>query len=412
MNTLPFFLAQRILMARSSEKGFFRMTKICFISIFIGSFALAIVTAIMHGFEVAIIEKMQSIHSDITIDGNGKEIDYELLQRVITTEFPDIIACSPTTTRHALINTDTTEKSTPAVIMLNAIDPQADNLTRSLLQKITISLPHQSLSNLIVDNTIIIGKDIAATHKLSVGDTIELLFIRSEEKIDKKKVTFDSVTAIIGGIFNTGIDEFDSNAIYCSFELLDTMFPGIGIEQISIAMKDGINEKQLIDMLHERTKLLTYSWKELYPSLIAAQKLEKYVSFFVIALILLVANMNIIALLYMHITQKRYTIALLKALGMTNCNISSIFFIIGTFLSISASLSGLITALFASYCIKQFPFIPLPDSYYVTHLPIAMSYNIIGAVFFIVIVFSFLATLFSAQQIRSINISDTLRLEG
>ena len=73
----------------------------------------------------------------------------------------------------------------------------------------------------------------------------------------------------------------------------------------------------VIQKLRHRLGLDVYSWKDLYPSLVASLKLEKYVSFFILALILLVASMNIISLLFMQITQKRPTIALLQAMGMS-----------------------------------------------------------------------------------------------
>jgi lipoprotein-releasing system permease protein len=216
----------------------------------------------------------------------------------------------------------------------------------------------------------------------------------------------------VSGIFDTGIDEFDNGVAYCSLSFLEKLFPNITIEHINIALKTGTNEEAIIERLHNRTGLDVYSWKSLYPALVATLKLEKYVSFFIIALILLVASMNIISLLFMQITQKRPDIALLKAIGMTDNAISSIFFIMGMTISCVASACGLAAALVASWALERYPFITLPDTYYVTQLPVAMTWQIICVVFCVVIIFSFLATWIPTKRIRLINISQVLRFEG
>lgn len=411
MNKLPFFLAQRILLANAYQKGISTMTIICFAGIFIGSFSLAVVTAIMHGFEVAIEEKMQGIHAHLTIDGQGQAINLKALSPVLINEFTEIISFSPHATRHALIRLPDESDTTPFVVILNAINPKTELTTSTLFDKIIIPGNKKQFPLLLNDNKIIIGKQLAIRNDITIGDTIELLFIR-EEKINNRKVTFDAQPVTVGGIFNTGIDEFDAGVIYCSFDLLEKMFPNTTIQQVTLKLQPQTNEQQLIDKLRKRIGLSVYSWKELYPSLIAAQKLEKYVSFFIIALILLVASMNIISLLYMQITQKRHDIALLKAIGMSDTTISHIFLIIGMTISISASSLGLLGSLIASYLIKRFPFITLPDTYYVTHVPIAMNWHILCAVFCVVLIFSLCATFFAIQQIRSINISRVLRFEG
>ena len=411
MNTTSFFLAQRILLAHVYKKSISTMTIICFAGIFIGSFSLALITAIMNGFEVAIYEKMQSIHSSIIIQSYGNNIDRDVLHAVLTKEFPEVAASSPMATQHILLRTNDSTEETPLVAMIKGIDPITEQLTSSLAKKIIKTLPSREFSQLFNDNHIIIGKQLARNNQITIGDQVELLFIR-DEKMRGKKITFDTQPAVVSGIFDTGIDEFDSGVIYCSLSFLEELYPNLLIEQINVALAPGCNEKTTIQKLQHRLGLDVYSWKDLYPSLVASLKLEKYVSFFILALILLVASMNIISLLFMQITQKRPDIAILKAMGMSDNAIRAIFLIIGMEISCVASCTGLITALCASWILQKYPFITLPDTYYVTHLPVAMSGEIIGAVFCVVIIFSLFATWLATQRIPSINISRVLRFEG
>lgn len=412
MNITPFFLAQRILFSHVYQKSISTMTFVCFAGIFIGSFSLALISAIMNGFEVAIHEKMQGIHSHIIIQSYKNEIDLEVLGTILKKEFPEIVAFSPTASHHVLLRVDSSSDDAPAVAMIKGIDPYTEQLTSSLSKKIIKTLPTiTSYPQLFDNNCIIIGKQLAQNNHISVGDQLELLFIR-DDYIRGRKITFDSQQATISGIFDTGIDEFDNGIVYCSLSFLEKLYPNIIIEQINVALAPHTDENIVIPKLRDRLGIDVYSWKDLYPSLVASLKLEKYVSFFILALILLVASMNIISLLFMQITQKRPIIALLKAMGMTDNSISTIFFTVGMMISCIASLTGIFAAWCASFILKKYPFITLPDTYYVTHLPVAMNWYIMCAVFSVVILLSVCAILIPLQRIRSINVSRVLRFEG
>src|SRR5579863_4547450 len=411
MNMTAFFLAQRILFTHIYQKSISTMTIICFIGIFIGSFSLALVTAIMNGFEVVIHEKMQGIHSNLIIQSYKNDININVLTKVLHKEFPEITAFSPMATHHILLRTKSESDDIPTVAMIKGIDPKTEINTSSLSQKIINPSSSIQFDQLFNNNQIIIGKQLARNNTIAIGDQIELLFMR-DGHVHGKKIIVDSQPAVVSGIFDTGIDEFDNGVVYCSLSFLEKLFPNIAIEQINVTLSPNANEQAIIKKLRKRLMLDVYSWKDLYPSLVATLKLEKYVSFFILALILLVASMNIISLLFMQITQKRPDIAVLKGMGMSHNAISTIFFIIGMTISCVASFFGLITAIIASLLLQRYPFITLPDSYYVTQLPVAMNGEIVCAVFCVVIIFSLFATWLPIQRIRAINISHVLRFEG
>lgn len=407
-----FFLAQRILLNNVYQKNISTMSFICFIGIFIGSFSLALVTAIMNGFEVSIHEKMQGIHAQIIIQSYRNGINTNVLAPILQKEFPEIRSFSPMATHHILVRSNSkSEEETPTIAIIKGIKPEEEKNTSTLSQKMINTLDNKPFTELFTGDHIIIGKKLAQYNNITTGDEIELLFIR-DGHIHGKKVIFDAHPAIVTGIFDTGIDEFDNGVVYCSLDFLETLYPNVDVDQINITIAPHVDEKKLIQKLRKRLGLDVYSWKDLYPSLVATLKLEKYVSFFILALILLVASMNIISLLFMQITQKRPDIAILKAMGMSHKAISTIFFIIGMTISCIASGCGLVTALLASWFLEKYPFITLPDTYYVTQLPIAMNGEIICAVFCVVILFTLFATWLPIQRIATINVSRVLRFEG
>ncbi len=113
----------------------------------------------------------------------------------------------------------------------------------------------------------------------------------------------------------------------------------------------------------------------------------------------------------MHIQQKRPDIAILKALGMHSSTISTIFLLMGIMISSIASFAGLACAWIASWFLERYPFIKLPDVYYVTHLPVRMEWQIVVTVFIVVLLLSIAATWFPARKTRLINIANVLRFE-
>ena len=222
----------------------------------------------------------------------------------------------------------------------------------------------------------------------------------------------ESTDAFISGIFNTGIDEFDSGLILCSLNFLQNIFPESDVTQLNIKLKPGVNEQSVVQKLTDHLKLEAYSWKDLYPALVSALILEKYVMFFILALITLVASMSILSLLYMQITQKRADIAILHAIGTPHTTITAIFMTIGLIITSSASVVGIALAYIASFLLERFPFISLPDAYYVTYIPAKMEWYIPLIVFAVVMAISFIAIWIPIKKIKTINVADVLRFEG
>ena len=92
MNSVTYLLASRYLSNSTQQQTIWRMMLISFISIFIGSFSLTLVTAIMNGFEHTVHQKMQNIHPAATIY-TPMPIAVDAVQRVIKNEFPETTNC-------------------------------------------------------------------------------------------------------------------------------------------------------------------------------------------------------------------------------------------------------------------------------------------------------------------------------
>lgn len=387
------------------------MIIICFVGILIGSFALALVTAIMNGFEKATHEKIQGVHAQLIMRAHNQTLDNDAISKVLSDEFPAIASFSPTSLGQAIIQSEGSD-DVSNIIMLKAIDPEKESDTTNFSTTLVAAIHNQAtLKTLIKNNDIVLGKAMADQLSIAVGDMITILYTPDQES-RSRRITLLEKQARVVGFFATGIEEFDSALALCSFDFFDTLFPDHGVTQFNLKLANTASEEDTIKQLQQRFHLSVISWKELYPALVAALKLEKYAMFIILALITLVASMNMISLLFMQIIKKRGDIAILKAFGASDPSITHIFVIMGFLLSISATTIGLLAAMIVSWLITRFSLISLPDAYYVTHLPAVLDWHIVMLIFIVVIGISMITTWIPARGTRTIAITQVLRFDS
>jgi len=411
MNNLSLILAWRYLIGSSKEKSISAMLVVCFAGILIGSFALALVASVMNGFEKVTHEKMQGIHSQIMIHADGQLIDTQKIGKILNNEFPEIVAFSPSDMQQAIIQNKETEEI-HSVVAIKGIDPIGEPTISTLEKKIISSSgSSKKLSAILGDNRVLIGETLAEIIAVGPGEPISL-FVNANSSMRGAKIKLKRKEALVGGIFKIGIDEFDSGFIFCSLPFLKKLFPESDTTQIGLRLKPGTAEQATISALHERLGITVQSWKDLYPALVSALKLEKYAMFFILALITLVASMNIISLMFMQIIRKRADIAILKAMGMADTAISRTFLFIGMGVAALGCFFGLVCAFIVGWILEHYPFITLPDAYYVSHLPSRMTIPIFITVFVVVMTLSFISTWLTTRRTKNINVSHVLRFEG
>jgi lipoprotein-releasing system permease protein len=404
-----FLISLRYLQAANQNSTIRTMIKICFFGIFIGSFSLALIVSIMKGFEQATYEKMQSIYPAIIIDADDQELDYESLQKILQDPVYKISHFAPQQTMQALCNSIESDQM-PQVICIKGIDPILEKKVTPLEKMLLPKNQTHYLEKLIFENQVIIGKQLAHSLQASTGSQLNIIYTSNEDL--RRKSDFEQKKVIVAGIFDTGIDEFDSNFIYCANSFFDAIFPDHGITQIYATPDRTCNEDLVIAKLAKRLQISVYSWKKLYSSLVSALELEKYAMFLILLLIILIASSNIISLVFMQITQKRKDIALLMTLGLSARKVKNIFLAVSMAISSIACVSGLFFAYLTGLFLQNYRWIKLPDNiYYTAHLPIIMDAHLFLFIFFVVLSISFFASLIPVSKIKMKNIATILRHE-
>lgn len=412
-NSFTLFLAKRLIFSKNNNFSIKISLWICISAIAIGSFALTLIFAIMQGFQTVTETRLQSIHPQIILQApKGQDLNFAKLKTYLSQNSQNLLlsqiqAITPYILSYGVLHNPDLDDQVEFcnVSLIKSIDPK----TELLVSQIATKLENQmTLAQTLDADQIIIGVNLAKNLGLTIGRPAQI-FVPNNTNAKTKAINFQKINVIIGNIIKTGISEFDDSLIITSLDFAYQHFPDTGISEIGIKLKPQAHESELLSFLKSKLKLNIFSWTELYTPLIAALKLEKHVALTVAMLVILMALMMLVALLFMLITKHSQTITILTILGLTGNKIRHLFLAISLMITGWACLIGLSCAAGVGLLLQNYPFITLPDAYYLTTLPIQLSWNIFIFVFITTIISALLAAQIPLQLISKINLATLLK---
>ncbi len=223
----------------------------------------------------------------------------------------------------------------------------------------------------------VIGKTLAEKLGASVGSDIRLL-------VAPKDVTTALMPPLRGyvvtGIFETGFYEFDATLIYVPLAAAQRDLKwGDLVTGIEVRLVDAFEAHRVSVELQEALKathsdLFPSSWMHAQGNLYAWIWLQKWASFVVLSLIVVVAGFNVISILTMAVNERRREIGILKAMGAVPKSIAQIFSREGLVIGAGGVLLG--NVLGGGLCWIQKVYAPISlsgDVYFINALPITLN---------------------------------------
>lgn len=401
------FIARRFLQAITHEKTIAAMLTICGTSITISTCALALIMAIMNGFQYATTRSLQGIHSDITMQAPaGRAIDFKKINATLHKEFPHLVEhATPIAYHHAILQTKAVQDISH-VVVIQGIDPVHDAQTRSLMQM--LNKKNSASSQLTIpENSLVVGNVLAQELNIKPTETITLLF--SNDHNGDGDLSFEKTKSAVSNLFTSGIDEFDHGVVFCTLTTFKKLFPDTGIAHIGIKLKPGVDAAQAIAELKERFKLEMFSWQELYPALLDALKLERWAMFLILILVACIASITTIALLMMYMFHQKTTFALFTAMGMRTVQLRVIVTLVGVAITFIATMLGIVLATGISFILEQYKLIALPDIYYIGHVPAHMDLTTVILVICLMNGVSLITSWLTTGLIKKMNLAKLLK---
>jgi len=156
-------------------------------------------------------------------------------------------------------------------------------------------------------------------------------------------------------------------------------------------------QKQLQQQLGNNYKVLTRF--EQNQSLYTVMRVEKWVIFAILALILAVASFNMIGALTMLVMEKQKDIQVLKAMGSSKSLIQKIFLTEGVMLALFGTVIGFLIAGLLCWAQVKYHLVPLQGgTFVIDYYPIKMQWSDFGLVLVTVTIVALLASWFPARK--------------
>jgi len=221
---------------------------------------------------------------------------------------------------------------------------------------------------------------------------------------------------IVRGIFELGIYEFDDAIAFIDLAVAQSIFRlGDQVTGLELRLDDVDRADEAKAWIGARLPqpLLAMTWNDMHKNLFSMMKLEKWMMFVMLSLIVLVAAFNIVSVLTMVTMERRREIGILKALGADPASIRRIFVREGLLLGATGTMLGALLGILVCWIQLRFKVLSLPpDVYFISTFPVDLRWHDIAMVVGSALLISLLATLYPAWRASGLHPVEVIRHEG
>ncbi len=410
------FVASRYLRAKRRQAVVGVVTGISVAGIAAGVAALIIALAITNGMRRDLQDRLvdTSAHVQLMrVAGDGIRDWQTLIERL--RRLPHVVAASPELNEQVMV----AHGARAGFALIVGVLPKDERSVSSLLTNATpgametlVPQPKPSSAGGVGDSPIVLGKDLADSIGVMPGDSIMLVSPQGE--LSPLGIVPQYAHFRLVGTYHTGFYQYDSAWGYMRLADAQRLYDEPDLVSVISFKIDDPNRAPEVGRAIEAAAgkgFQTTNWMEQNRELSRALLLEQIVTFIVIALIVVVAALNILIALTMMVMEKTRDIAVLMSFGVDPGQVRRIFVMQGLLISLVGTVLGVTLGYVAAWAGSHYH-IPLsPDVYSIDTLPFAprkWDGVIVAAVS---IGISLLATLYPSHAASRILPAEALRYE-
>jgi lipoprotein-releasing system permease protein len=427
------YVASRYLKAKRRQAVVGVVTAISIAGVAAGVAALIIALAITNGMRRDLQERLlgASAHVDLMrIQSDGIRDWQPLLEKL--RRVPHVTAAAPGIYGQVLVS----RGPRAGFALIKGIIPAQERTVSSLLETITSGSAKDlappapqapSQQNADTDSTqdslpsaintpyppLVLGSDLAETIGAQVGDSV--LVTSPQGELTPLGLAPKYQRFRVAGIFHSGFYQYDAAMAFMRLADAQRLFsePDL-LSVISFKVDDLYRAPEIARAIEQAAGkgYMTTNWMEVNRELFRALKLEQVVTFIVIALIVIVAALNILIALTMMVMEKTRDIAVMMSFGVQPAQVRRIFLLQGLLISLIGTVLGLVLGYLAAWAGGHYHFIHLSaEVYNIDTLPFAPR-PLDGLIVSVVSIgISLLATLYPSSAAARILPAEALRYE-
>jgi len=392
-------IARRYLFAKKSTNAINIITGISVFGISVGTAALVLVLSVFNGFEDLISGLFSHFNPDVkVVPLVGKSFSPDSTKVAQILDLPGVEFISKTLEEVAFFE----YRGRQDFGILKGVDIFYNKVT--------------SIDSTVFEgeykfkdgnrNLLVLGGGMRNKLSVNTGDPFELLkvFMAKRKKVGVLESQFNNRLAYPIGAFKIQQD-FDNQYVLASLDFVQGL---LGFDQdisaLEIKLNPVIDEEKSMAQIRQIMGD-DFSVKNRYQqdeAFLKLMNIEKWMSFAILSLTLVLVAFNMIGSLWMVVLEKRKDIAILKAMGAADNTIRNIFLHEGLLLCLAGMGLGFLVAIVFYFLQKTYGLVPIPEGFVVNAYPISMRFPDFFAVTVVVLAIGAFASIPPALKAKSV----------
>jgi len=402
------FVALRYLLARRKQAFISLISLISTMGVAVGVMALVIALALMTGLQAELRDRILGSSAHVYVWKTGGLNDYRSEVTALS-GIEGVVGAGPAVLGKALISTERAD----AFISLKGVDPALEGDVTDI-QRAMLSGSIEDLMPASEDALpgILVGRNLAEQLGVATGDTATVL--SPQGTLSPMGIIPRTRRVRIAGIYTLGLFEFDAAYGFVSLEFAERLLGKTVPDLIELRVADIDDAPNVSARIPDvlGIEYVSQDWTDMNQALFSALWLEKMAISITIALIVMVAALNIIASLVLLVMEKSRDIAILKTMGTSSRRVMTIFMLQGLVIGVAGTAVGASCGLALCWVLDRYRLIQIPmDVYQVSYVPFVVRPIDFVIVVTAAILICFLATIYPSRQASRLDPVQALRFE-